>query len=970
MGTSRTHVASSGRGLHPLDIDPVTATERDNDKVAQTLRGFTYNGSDRATVTYGDDPLELTPLTGARTEVTYSSSNTDVCTFDSSTSKLTIVGVGTCTITAEAARTATHKEASVTFKVTVNQAGQTLRGFTYNGSDRATVTYGDDPLELTPLTGAVGEVTYSATPAPVCTVDSDSGALTIVGGGTCAIMAEAAGDANYEAASVTFNLTVAKADQTLEGFAYSASQVNFGTTPTVTAPSGARTEVTYAATPAPVCTVDSDSGALTIAGGGTCAITASAAATDDGNYNAGTATFSVKVLVEGLTLRVDKIAGDNIINEKEKHDGFTISSNTGTESGVTVKVTIGGTELPSATLDANGNWSVSVPEDAMYITQPSVWVLVTATHPNGSPTLTVSRELEVDLRDLTNLQVPMKVTDFRVAVADADTVAEDSYVLSWEDPGDATIIRYEYRWDPRASWPEWTDIPRNATTSYTVVAAEAGLDLNTAYKFQIRAVNAKGAGLPSEYAANALLLPVSFGAAAYKADEGGAAATVTVTLSWPATKKLTIPIRVTAGTAEAGDYMVEVIPDTDDRWHAATGTVTLTFDGSEANNTKTFTITARDETDEKDFDDGTVRLRFGELPGGVIAGTPATATLTIIDDEGNVIRSRFRRLNNEILSKHALTLADVTIAAVTSRQEAGPRCADQATTGSLGGQSSLAEILTSNAQTLNTGSLNLKQLLGTSAFRLRLTEDGSGAGPGCLTLWGQGDYRNLSSSDAQGLEWDGDLVTGQVGADALLQPDLRAGLAVSWSEGDFDYTDRTDGDPFSGDYTSRMMSVHPYLTWWSPAGLDVWATGGYGQGEIEIKDEEAGTHTSDTTLRLASVGASGLLPIGGRRCCPGAPRPCGSRPRPRWPRWRWRATARSSKNRPSTPSGCGWPWKAATSVPLASGGSLTPSFEVGLRHDGGDGATGTGLELGGGLRYVEPGVGADGGRPRPGAVLL
>ena len=254
------------------------------------------------------------------------------------------------------------------------------------------------------------------------------------------------------------------------------------------------------------------------------------------------------------------------------------------------------------------------------------------------------------------------------------------------------------------------------------------------------------------------------------------------------------------------------------------------------------------------------------------------------------IRARFRRLNNEILSKHALTLADVTIAAVTSRQEAGPRCAGQATTGSLGGSSTLAEILTSNVQTLTTGSLNLKQLLGTSALRLRLTEDGAGPGPGCLTLWGQGDYRNLSSSDAQALDWDGDLLTGQVGADALLRPDLLAGLAVSWSEGDFGYTDRTTGDPFSGDYSSRMVSVHPYLTWWSPMGLDLWATGGYGQGEIEIADEQAGTYSSDTTLRLASVGASGPLFSesasggGGGGGGGGVPRPCGSRPRPRWPR--------------------------------------------------------------------------------------
>lgn len=39
---------------------------------------------------------------------------------------------------------------------------------------------------------------------------------------------------------------------------------------------------------------------------------------------------------------------------------------------------------------------------------------------------------------------------------------------------------------------------------------------------------------------------------------------------------------------------------------------------------------------------------------------------------------------------------------------------------------------------------------------------------------------------------------------------------------------------------------------------------------------------------------------------------------------------------------------------LASGGTLTPSVELGLRHDGGDGETGAGVELGAGLAFTEP----------------
>ena len=39
------------------------------------------------------------------------------------------------------------------------------------------------------------------------------------------------------------------------------------------------------------------------------------------------------------------------------------------------------------------------------------------------------------------------------------------------------------------------------------------------------------------------------------------------------------------------------------------------------------------------------------------------------------------------------------------------------------------------------------------------------------------------------------------------------------------------------------------------------------------------------------------------------------------------------------------------------GGALTPSLEVGLRQDGGDAETGTGLELGGGVAYADPASG-------------
>ena len=176
---------------------------------------------------------------------------------------------------------------------------------------------------------------------------------------------------------------------------------------------------------------------------------------------------------------------------------------------------------------------------------------------------------------------------------------------------------------------------------------------------------------------------------------------------------------------------------------------------------------------------------------------------------------------------------------------------------------------------------------------------------------------------------------------------------MSWSDGAFDYTDRTTGKPFSGDYTSRMMSVHPYVTWWSPMGLDVWATGGYGRGEIEIDDEEVGTHSSDTTLRLASVGASGPL-LSEAGLLPGGTTTVRLKAQVSLARMEVEGNRSLLEEQTIDAHRLRLALEGGHERTLASGGSLTPSFEVGLRHDGGDGATGTGLELGGGLRYVDP----------------
>ena len=73
-------------------------------------------------------------------------------------------------------------------------------------------------------------------------------------------------------------------------------------------------------------------------------------------------------------------------------------------------------------------------------------------------------------------------------------------VLTWDDPSDVSITRYEYqmRWTG-VGWGSWTAIPGSG--SATRSHALTGLTNGTEYRFKLRAVNAAGASKPGPGAA-------------------------------------------------------------------------------------------------------------------------------------------------------------------------------------------------------------------------------------------------------------------------------------------------------------------------------------------------------------------------------------------------------------------------------------------------------------------------------------
>ena len=387
QGTATYTVTVAAAGTLVLNLDTIAGDDTVN--IAEKAAGFAISGDTGSqggvsvTVTVGTTELTATSAAGGAWSV-------DV---PAGASYLTGTSVA---VTVSASKTGYTPPSDVTRALAVDLTAPSAT-YTAPSSLQVGVAVG----ALTPSTTDTDIASYGATGLPSgLGIDSMTGAIS----GT-----PDTADANTADATVTVTDTagntatvditfpaVAKGDQTLTGFAYSPASVTFGdTAPAVTAPGGVQTTLSYSAAPATVCTVEASTGALTLVGLGECAVTATAAPSDD--YNQGTATYTVTVAAAGtLALTLDTMAGDDTVNIAEKAAGFAISGDTGSQGGVSVTVTVGSTPL-TATSGAGGAWSVDVPANAAYLTGTSVAVTVSASKTGYTPPGDVTRALAVDL---------------------------------------------------------------------------------------------------------------------------------------------------------------------------------------------------------------------------------------------------------------------------------------------------------------------------------------------------------------------------------------------------------------------------------------------------------------------------------------------------------------------------------------------------------------------------------------------
>ena len=219
--------------------------------------------------------------------VSYESNNADVATVDEE-GNVTIMGVGTATITASVEESTYYTAGSASYDIIVKAKEAAGLSFT---AGTVEATYGETVTAPTLTNDANLPVTYESSDTTVVKVDAN-GNLTIVGAGNATITASTVGDETHAGGSATYEVHVAKANATMS-FTPNAVTIVEGqtfTAPTLTNAAGLA--VSYESSNTAVATVDTN-GNVTIVGIGSTVITATGAGND--NYNGTSATYTITV---------------------------------------------------------------------------------------------------------------------------------------------------------------------------------------------------------------------------------------------------------------------------------------------------------------------------------------------------------------------------------------------------------------------------------------------------------------------------------------------------------------------------------------------------------------------------------------------------------------------------------------------------------------------------------------------------
>ena len=223
------------------------------------------------------------------------------------------------------------------------------------------------------------------------------------------------------------------------------------------------------------------------------------------------------------------------------------------------------------------------------------------------------------------------------------------------------------------------------------------------------------------------------------------------------------------------------------------------------------------------------------------------------------------------------------------------------------------------------------------------------SGDSAFTAWGRLSTSTFDA-DTDDVRLDSAVTSGFLGAD-VEGPSWLAGLVVSLSESEGDYTFQESSD--RGDLEGSLTALWPFVHLDLTDKVDVWGLAGYGTGEMKLSQHPGSglvkTYRPDIDMHMLALGAHGevlsALEPGDLTLALGM--------NGFWVRTTSDTVHESSGSLLASEADVSrLQFLAEGSWDLVmDSGTLTPSLELGVRLDGGDAETGTGIEVGTGFRY-------------------
>ena len=235
-------------------------------------------------------------------------------------------------------------------------------------------------------------------------------------------------------------------------------------------------------------------------------------------------------------------------------------------------------------------------------------------------------------------------------------------------------------------------------------------------------------------------------------------------------------------------------------------------------------------------------------------------------------------------------------------------------------------------------------LLSGSEFEMNRERHG-----GVISVWSRSARSHFGGRQGA-LSLDGDVRTTMLGAD-YTRGRLVAGLSMGRSQGLGGY-----GGRHAGRVESSVTGLYPWLGYRVNDRVSVWGVTGYGAGTMRLTPERATALESGLSMAMAAAGTRGEL-VGSRA---GGGFALAFKADALWVGTSVDGVDGAAGRLSATEA-------AVTRVRTGIEGSrgftlggrmsLTPSVELGLRQDGGDAETGTGVDVVGGLAFADSSTG-------------